>query len=277
MSKIERLIAKEYQDPQDLIELIRKYDFEKFLNGFLDEFEISISNSNDQRLSDIASLLLTRTNENLKGISLDEKRKLEFLLSDIFQSLMKTIQSSEILSKIQGALLDTCNLMGYDYNTLEQMLGLKKQMLLKPKISNMENFPYYKWKGIDYEKDELIRFLKEKGLIYSVKEFRKIFAPISEHFKFHGNKEAEADFIIIFDILKEQNLIQPKVLSGHYTPLVRYGVDNEGEFLFKNAPNRIHEYAKRDMAGYTLLKGKYTEKINKIAQKTLSQRVVNDH
>lgn len=271
MSKIEKIIIDNYQDSRSLINLIQKYDFERFLNGLLSEIEFAIINSDTKRLSELATSSLIRINENLKGINPKEKEQLEFLLSDIFQSIMNNIESPEILSEIQTTLLKACNLSGYSYETLEHMLGLKKQQILRPKPESKKGFPYYAWLGLDYELNSLLDFLVDKGVILSKKGFRKIFNPITDHFDYKGNKEKIGDFVLIFSLLKEKCLLKPKFNSGHFSPLVRYGVDNDGDYLFKKAPNKIHEYLKRDKAVYNRLRDKYEGIINSIAKKTLRQ------
>lgn len=274
MSKIEKLIFENYQDSSKLISLIRKYDFENFLNGTLTEIEMAINSLDSKRLSELATASLIKINENLKGIKAREKEYLEFLLSDIFQSILLNIESSETLSEIQETLLNACNISGYKYEVLEQMLGLKKQQVLKPRQTNSV-LPYYEWKGVDYELNGLLDFLTDNKIIISKREFRKLFNPISEHFYYQADKEKVSDLVLVFSVLKEKKLLKPKKNSGHFAPIVRYGVDNDNNYLFKKRPNKILEYLKRDDAVYCKLRGRYERIINNIAKKTLGQRVDN--
>ena len=98
-------------------------------------------------------------------------------------------------------------------------------------------YPYYQWLGYDYELNDLIYTLKDKGILIRVKGFRYLFRPIKTSFHFYALRERIDELVIIFDILKEKGLIRPKIVSGHFTPLARYGVDNEGSILFQIPPN----------------------------------------
>ncbi len=270
MRKIDTIISENYQDSSSLITLIRKYDFEKFLNGTLAEIKIAITNTDTIRLSELATISLIKINENLKGIKSKEKEQLEYLLSDVFQTVLNSIDSVETLYNIQNTLLNACEMSGYDFNVLEQMLGLKKQQILRPRPTN-RGLPYYEWKGLDYELNCLMDFLIDKKTIISKKNFRKIFNPISDHFDYKGNTDKVSDLVLVFSILKEKRLVKPKINSGHFSPLVRYGVDNDGKYLFKKAPNKIHEYLKRNNALYCRLRFNYECVINNFAKKTLGQ------
>jgi hypothetical protein len=275
MNNIDKILTVNYQESGSLISLIRKYDLENFLNGTLKEIEKAISESDNKKLLDLSTLSLIKINENLKGINSKEKEQLEFLLSEIFQSLMKRIDKSEIITEIQNSLLDACRMIGYDYNILEQMLGLKKIQVLKNRPDFSKRLPYYIWLGKDYKIVELFQLLKDKKLIYSIREFKKIFAPINEHFEYIGYKEKISELVLVFSILNEKKLIKTKVQSGHFSPLKMYGVDNEGKYLFKKAPNKIHEYIKRDKDVYAKLYDKYEKIISNIASKTIGQIVDN--
>lgn len=270
MSNIEKIITKNYQDSSSLINLIRKYDFERFLNGTLSEIEIARANSDTKKLTELATTCLIKINENLKGINSKEKEQLEYLLSDVFQTILKNIDSENTLSEIQNTLLNACKLSGYNYDVLEQMLGLKKQQILKSRPSN-RNLPYYEWEGLDYELNGLLDFLIDNKIIVSKKDFRKIFNPINDHFDYKGNKDKVSDLVLVFSILKEKKLIKPKINSGHFAPLVRYGVDNDGRYLFQKNPNKIHEYLKRNNDLYSRIRDKYEKIINNLAKKTLVQ------
>lgn len=274
MSKIEEIILENYQNSSSLINMIRQYNFEYFLNGTLKEIEIAITNSDSKKLSELATISLIKINENLKGINKKEKGQLEYLLSDIFQAILLNIDSEEILYEIQKTLLNTCQLPSYNYTTLEQLLGLKKQKILKPR--QIQGYlPYYEWKGLDYELIGILDFLFDKKIIYNKKAFRRIFTPIDDHFDYKGNKDKISDLVLIFSILKEKILIKPKRNSGHFAPLVKYGVDNDGNYLFQKAPNKIHEYMKRDTSVYRNIRDKYEQIVNNITKKTLRQWVDN--
>ena len=276
MSQIVEIISSNYQNSSKLIALIRKYEFELFLNQVLTEAELAKDDFQLNKLSELATTTLVKLNENLRDIETEEKEHLEYLLSDIFQSYLTTIESTEILSSIQSSLENTCNVLGYNYSVLEQLLGLKKQAVLKPKLnSNKKLLPYYEWLGLEYELDGLLDFLFKKKIIYSKKEFRKLFFPIFNQTTYRSDKNRVSDLVIIFSILKSKSLIRPKVNSGHFSPLVSYGVDKEGGYLFEKSPNKLHEYLKRDNDRYVKMRDKYESEINDIVERTLRQRVDN--
>ncbi len=130
-------------------------------------------------------------------------------------------------------------------------------------------YPYYQWLGYDYELNDLIYVLKDKGILTRVKGFRNLFRPVKRPFKYYANAGKVDDLVIVFDILKDKSLIKPKILSGHFTPLARYGVDNEESTLFRKPPNKIHEYLKRDNNVYVRIRDKYEEMIHQIAQRSI--------
>ncbi len=60
---------------------------------------------------------------------------------------------------------------------------------IRKKMISAKKYPYYQWLGYDYELNDLIYTLKEKGILIRVKGFRYLFRPIKTSFHFYGCRE----------------------------------------------------------------------------------------
>jgi len=282
-SKLEKRIEQSYMNATEIVSLLQKYDFEIFITNTIDQLDSIFSDKKLNQLPILSAIILTKVNEILSKIqNKKDKTNLKYILSDLFESYFRGLNDNSIptniLEEVIKELRTTCQLAGYEYNELERLLNLEKHIALRPISPSKQNRNlYYDWHGKDYELDELSRDLYDKRIILSVKEFKKIFKQIEEPFSFRCNSEKKSELLLIFQILKMECLITPKGLSGHFAPLVKYAVDNDGIFLFKKAPNKIHELMKRNKAKYYELKGKYTNMIEQTVCETLGQLRVNGH
>ncbi|NOZ33939.1 MAG: hypothetical protein GXO80_01395 [Chlorobi bacterium] len=257
-SLLEIKIRENYSNAEDLILIIRKYDFEAFLNKVFHTVNEYLKNEENDKILNIANTVLTNTNEKLRQItSKTDKKAIKYLLSDIFKSYITEIDQksqNEFIPKLIESFKTISNISDYNYAELENLLNLESSNVLKSK--KYFESPYYEWAGKTYEFDEFLRDIKDKRIITSIKSFKKLFKK-SESEYFVGNPDKIEDLLIVFVILKEKKLIRPKVISGYFSPLVHFGVDNEKNFLFKKAPNKLHELLKRNTLKYNKLKEKH--------------------
>ncbi|WBX76238.1 hypothetical protein PG911_16670 [Tenacibaculum ovolyticum] len=264
-SLLEEKLINKYLDADKHIAIIKKYDFEKYINNV---FEIIGDLKNKKSEKDIISVsnsILTKVNEKLKQVnSQSDKKTIKYLLSDIFNEYIKELDSKfseSFMPNLIENLKMTSLLSGYDFSELEKLLQFDYYNTLKPKKNNKR--VSYSWNGELHQFDEFIKDLKDKKIIFSIKEFKMLFKN-SGNAVYSGNIEKTDDLVIIFVILKEMNLITPKHTNGYFTPLFKYGIDNEGNFLFKKQPNKHHELLKRKHQNYNKIKGKHLKWINSI-------------
>jgi len=266
-SLLEKKLLEKYLDADKHIAIIRKYDFENYINNV---FKIIGELKNEKSEKDIISVsnsILTKINEKLKQVSSEtDKKTIKYLLSDIFNEYIKELDeklSASFMPTLIENLKRTSLLSNYDFSELEKLLQFDFYDTLKPKKNNNDKRIYYSWNGKEHQFDELIGDLKDKQIILNRKEFKMLFQSSGNAF-YRGNKEKTDDLLIIFVVLKEMKLIKPKCTSGYFSPLFKYGIDNENNFLFKKQPNKHHELLKRNHHNYNKLKGKYEKWINSI-------------
>jgi hypothetical protein len=282
MTHFEKIIRVNYANADELIQLVRSIDLENVINIALKQIEAAIKSGDKQKLINISGIILTSVNSKIQTlINSGDKVKVEYLLADIFQDFLSQIPINEdnksILYQIQDSLKTTCELNNYDFNSLVSLLNLEKHLILLPK--HEKRGLYYFWNGKSEELDGLVREIYDKGWINSVKEFKRLFKPVTSDLMVHCNQNKMNEILLLFQVLKETHLIQPKGKgsSGHFSPLVQYSVDNDENFLFKKSPNRIHEIMKRNMSKY-LMDKRFIEEIVKANTSTsLRHLVVNGH
>lgn len=259
-SVLEKKIEENYSNPKKLMGIIRKYDVELFLNNVFQLIETFTDQKSEKELVALANTILTKLNDILHTIDDKEERKLiKYAVTDIFKADIINV-SKNLSENFVPALIDTLKtssfLLNNNYKELESLLGLKRYEILKSKRFHSVDAPYYDWLGKEYELDEMIKDLKDKKIISSVKDFKKLFKESESSF-FVVNKEKINDLVIIFSILKDLELIQPKIKSGYFTPLVQYGLDNDNNLLFTKPPNKIHYALKQKGRWYDEIRENY--------------------
>ncbi|MBL7729797.1 MAG: hypothetical protein JNM88_01355 [Chitinophagaceae bacterium] len=281
MTTIEKKILEKYENAGKLIELVREYDLENVINKAIQQIESKIRNKKTQDLPRLSGIILNDINSLISKINDPGKKKqIEYLLSDIFQEYLKKISEEEnsqtILSEIQEGIRTACDYSGYDYDKLSAYLNIEKQQVLLPRKNRRDI--YYDWNGEVHELDELARHIYDMKLILSVKEFKRLFSPVSGHLSLKCNQEYTDKLLVLFQILKERKLITPKGKgnSGHFTPFVQYSTDNEGNFLIEKSANKEHEKLKRNKAKYQKLREKMEGVVNGIVNKPIRQPRDND-
>ncbi|MCB0476749.1 MAG: hypothetical protein KDC84_01205 [Crocinitomicaceae bacterium] len=277
MSKLESIIYETYGSADELIALVRKVDLETNLNTMLDKIESALESDDHNKIVAISGPMLSGINNKLSNHSnQDEKQKLEYLLADIFEKYLIIISQKKdgpnILAQVDENLRETCEIAGYDYDALTSLFNIRKHVVLLPQRKIQSRY-YYEWNGIPYELDEIIRDIADKKWIYSVKEMRRVFSPVTGNLQIRCNPERKAELLIFFHKLKEFNLITPKGRgnSGHFRPICTYAVDNEGNFIYQKAVNKLHNRLKNNLKRYAELTGKAEKIIESNAPKSIGQ------
>ena len=276
MSKLESLIYETYGNADELITLVRKVDLENSLNVMLDKIEGALESDDSNKIVTISGLMLSGINSKLGNHpDPNEKQKLEYLLADIFERYLFLISKKpdgpQILALVDENLKETCEIAGYDYNALSSLFNIKKHVVLLPQRKSYSY--HYEWHGVQYELDEVIRDIADKKWIYSVKEMKRIFAPVSGNLQVRCNPQKKAELLILIHVLKEKEMITPKGRgnSGHFTPICTYAVDNGGNFIYQKAVNKLHHRLKQNTTKYAELIGKAESIIRNNAPKSAGQ------
>ncbi|CAL2083434.1 hypothetical protein [Tenacibaculum dicentrarchi] len=264
-SLLEERLEEKYIDADKYILILKKYKLEYFINKVITTIE---NTKNEEDIVSISNTILTNVNENLKGIkSSNDKKTIKYLLSHIFNdyiiNLDKNMSKDFIPSLIQN-FKRTCELSGYDFDELIQLLKLDFNINLDiKKVEKIENKIYYQWNKKDYELDTFVKDLKDRKIINSIKEFKSLFKKKgNNHYTINCSKIDE--LLLIFVILYELKIISPKNTNGYLKPLFKYGIDNQGKFSFKKEPNKHHEILKRNRIKYNNDKEKISKWVKSI-------------
>jgi hypothetical protein len=243
----------------------------------LDKIERALESGDTNKIVTVSGIMLSGINSKL-GNHKDpnEKQKLEYLLADIFERYLilisKKPNGSHILAQVDDNLKETCEIAGYDYNALSSLFNIRKHVVLLPQRKPSSNY-HYEWHGLQYELDEIIKDIAKKNWISSVKEMKRIFAPVSGNLQVRCNPEKKAEILVLINVLKERKMITPKGRgnSGHFTPICTYAVDNDGNFIYQKAVNKLHHRLKKNPTKYAQLIGKVETIIQNNAPKSVGQ------
>lgn len=280
----------------EVFETLKKYGLEKFMASFYAKIlalKKDDLNSERKTLSSLSSSLLTRINSVLETVeSLDEKKELEYIISEIatefiFQIIqIDGISKREVLSEIKDSLTITCEINNWDQKALFRIIKIDLMHSLTVKasntltISNKQNFKdktcYYTWlerKGKSYSLDDFsydIKGIKGDKLIKSVTAFKKLFSDHDGNIRVKMNGEQLEFIIILFDQLNEFDFISINGKKGHFHPLKKYCIDFEEKELIKVEPKRIKERIQRNKVKYQIL----LDKANKLLE--LEKQEISD-
>jgi hypothetical protein len=260
MKDIKSILSTKYENSNEILELLSKFELENIISNAIEKIEMKIKIKDFEELPKISGIILNEINSKIKNVKDDtEKRKLEYFLSDLFQDYIEQINklpdSQKILYDLISNIRTACEYNGYNYTELNNLLSLEKQTSV---IKKHTNEFYYEWLGEDYELDEITRELLDKKYIYSIREFKKLFKPHTGNLYIKFNKIYKDELIVFLQILKEEKLIKPrgKGNSGHFTPFVKYAIDNENKFIIEKNINKEHERIKKNKEKYPLIKEK---------------------
>ncbi len=259
-SVLKQKITANYADPEPLLSIIRKHDAETFLNNVFQLITEFTDQKSEQELLTLSSTILTKLNDVLLRIGDEEERRMiKYAITDIFKTDIRAVSkkfSSSFIPSLISTLKTSSFLLNNNYKELESLLGLKRYDILKSKRFTSTDAPYYDWLGREHELDELIRDIKDKKIISSIKDFKKLFVASEQAF-FNIDREKITDLVIIFSIFKDFGLIQPKKKSGYFAPLVHYGLDNDKNLLFTKPPNKILYALKQKGRWYNEIRENY--------------------
>ncbi|MDX2362394.1 MAG: hypothetical protein QNK23_16415 [Crocinitomicaceae bacterium] len=247
--RLEELIREIFVDNYDrCIMLINEHKIDVILLRTLSWVENFDSSSNDvlnEAIGSFASSFLTGINSRVEIIDdPDDKAEVEYIVSEISKqiliSLVERVNMSpkKFLIKITFGLRASCDINGWDYDKLSQMMSFDLLHSFMAKGVPVEDTKqtidrYYEWTGERTEDlDDLAYFLKDSKAIRSTKEFHNLFHPgNTDLIRFDRNQK---DFIIVlFDELCAKKLISPRGdHSKKFTPLRQLSVDFEEKVLF---------------------------------------------
>ncbi len=267
-SLLEERLEEKYFDAEKYILILKKYKLEDFINRVIKIVEDA---KNEEDIISMSNTVLTNINENIKDIkSSQDKKIIKYLLSHIFNDYiinLKAGMSKAFLPSLIKNFKVTCELAGYNFEELIQLLKLDFYINLDIKQTEyLENKIYYQWNRKDYELDVFVKDLKDKKIINSVKDFKLLFKKQGSKY-YTINCEKNDELLLIFVVLYELKIISPKNTNGYLKPLFKYGVDNQGNFSFKKAPNKHHELMKRNRIKYDRDKEKIRTWIKTIIDK----------
>jgi hypothetical protein len=264
-SLLEKKLQKKYIDADKHIAIIRKYDFENYINKVFQIVDDLKSEKSEKDIISVSNSILTKVNEKLKQVkSENDKKTIKYLLSDIFSEYINELDenlSTDFIPTLIENLKRTSLISSYNYSELEKLLQFDFYTTLKPKKKNYKERVYYSWNGKTHQLDTFLKDLRDKNIILKPKEFKMLFQSSGDAF-YYGNKDKTDDLVIIFVILKEMKIVNPKLTSGYLKPLFEFGLDNENNFLFKKQPNKYHDLLKRNTQNYNKLKEKHKKWLN---------------
>lgn len=264
----EEIINEIYADKEKAIKLFNKYDLEHVIRRAIEvvKSKTAIDSPQPIRIGGMSALLLREVNTRLRNVPDQiEKRDLEVLISDIaFYLLNKVIRATkgdhvELLEEVKESLKDTCSSDGYDFNELVHFLNLNRLIELASTLRQKVNTkkatiePHYEWLGKDYELDELSRTLKSANVIKSVKAFKSLFE-YTPQTGIEFNAEKVEHVVVLFDLLKERQLITTKGSRGHLHPLKVYSVDFEKGVFVKKEPKSINYALRKNQSKWSKLR-----------------------
>lgn len=259
-SILEQKIKEKYENPTQLLKLIRKHDAEVFLNNVFQLVIEFTDKKSENELVSLATVILTKLDDVLFSIeNIEERKMLKYAITDIFKADIQAVSndlSDDFIPSLISTLKTNSFLLNNNYKELESLLGLKRYDILKSKRFSSTEAPYYDWLGKEQELDELIRDLKDKDIIHNITDFKKIFSEAEKTF-FTVNKDKMEDLVLIFSILKDLELIRPKLKSGYFSPLVHYALDEAKNILFAKPPHKIHYALKQKGRNYEELRTNY--------------------
>jgi hypothetical protein len=259
-SILEQKIKEKYQNPTQLLKVIRKHNSEVFLNNVFQLISEFTDKKSENELLSLANIILTKLNDVLFAIdNIEERKMVKYAITDIFKTDIRAVSqnlSEHFVPNLINTLKTSSFLLNNNYQELESLLGLKRFDILKSKRFLSTNAPYYDWLGREFELDEFTKDLKDKNIIHSIKDFKKLFSATEKTF-FTVNKDKINDLVLIFSILKDLELIRPRLKSGYFSPLVQFALDDEQKVLFIKPPNKILYALKQKARNYEELRDNY--------------------
>lgn len=252
---------------EEIFLLLKKMELDKFISNFSTKLN-GLNNTDFEQgkniVGTLASTYLTRLNFVLEKInSVEEKKELEYILSEISNEFIhqllqkKGISKKNLLTEIRDSLITTCQINNWNTELLLKKIRIDLLHTISVKsdssINSLRKISYYLWLGNHKEFNELAYNLKDQKTIKSISEFKKLFSPHTGKLTVRIDSEKINFMIILFDQLKVKKLIKPCGTKGHFFPLKMYGVDFNKNVLIKTDPKRIKELILRNNLHYQKL------------------------
>lgn len=249
---------------EKILLLLRKVELDNFISDFfnrLNELQTSDFEQKKNIAGTLASTYLTRLNSVLEKIdNIEEKKELEYILSDISSEFIhlllqkKGISKENLLTQIRDSLITTCIVNNWNTELLLKKIRIDLLHILSVNDSSIDNdlrrISYYSWLGSIERLNELAYNLKDRKTIKSTGEFKKLFSSHTGNIRVRIDSEQINFIIVLFDQLKVKRLIKPCGTKGHFYPLKSYCVDFDKNVLIKNDPKRKKELIRRNNIKY---------------------------
>ena len=267
MDSFERLITKKYVNSGHIIDVLKKYDVLETIKNVFDSLNKGLEKSNLKTLAQNAGLFLSKINPKLSRIQ-DEKDKeiIELFIADLAQPFIEQLvtedPSGQSLLELTNSLKLSCEFEGYNSDVLFALLGVERhRTLLK---ATMEASYYYSWKDKPFKLDQLAKLLRKEGILINPwKEFLGLFKDSGDN-KVCFERSNRDLLLVLFHMMYEMKVIQPRRISGKYATLNRLAVDKHGDVLFDVQPNKRMERIKRNPQNYDELRQKANSLLKEI-------------
>lgn len=258
MNRLQKFVTEKYQDEELALELIRKYGLENILDNGIKKIENALKTEQHQSLPNYASIILSDSNNIIGTIQIiEDKRKIKSLLADIFKYYLDLCDfkdpSGSLTMGIISSLEKACELKEYDYNELQLLLNLDRYWIRSKNNSERNTQNHYQWNLKQGLLDIFLSRLKERNLIDSKKEFRRLFTKHDGSISIKLPENGINVLFLIIHQLGKEKIITPKGGNGLFVPIIKFCVDEQGNKIIKIPANKFHERLKRNEAEYDTL------------------------
>jgi len=253
---LDKKIESEYHDGDKLLALVKKYELGRLIAVSIECISTNIYNQELDQIPSTACSILSQINTNLQTVDTEEeKTKLEYLLSDIFNELIGSLPNTEegiqILGKTKNAIKTCCRIGNYDFKQFSKFIDFKEK-INHFSIQSKSSY-YYQWLANDWELDKLAKIIQHKKLIKSLVEFKKLFSFISNSHCVVCYEKNKDKLLVLVHSLRKCQIIKPRGTSGHFKPLTNYAMNENYDFLFSKDSNKYHNKLKANTKYYQQL------------------------
>ncbi|WP_299112032.1 hypothetical protein [uncultured Winogradskyella sp.] len=253
-----------FNNVDESILLLKKYELYDIVQQNLSYLKNKKERDTKKVFDTITISFLQTVNTILHAIEdIDIRNDLKYILSNIGHYIIDNFADYQILTitelkSLRESLISLSEIKGYNFKDIDSHLQLNRlirKMENKSTVaSNDMPKVYYDWLGNINKLDEIADNLYSERAIKSVKTFKKLFKPEPVNLEINP---AKSDLVfVLFDILHEKKLIQPKNRRGKFLALKQHSVDLQGKVLFKKAPKYIKQEIKKREETYYQLRAK---------------------
>jgi hypothetical protein len=286
-SILSNLIEEVFVDKQeDVLNELQKHKLDKDISQVL----IAIDKVDNQKLfanksfvSSLSSSYLTNVNSKIAKVEdIERKENLEYIVKELSNQILirlisKTNSSpKQVLDQISEGLTASCVLNNWDYNKLYKIMNFDLLHSVAAKTDknifsedDTKGIYYYVWNGNEEILKEIIYDLKDKKIIKSTTEFKKLFSEHNGKLNIRVKASCLDYIIILFDELYSKRLITPKGYKAkHFTPIKTYLVDFDKKLLIKSEAKQIKYGIVKNKQKYASIKESVTKFINGFFEKS---------